>query len=92
MSHLPYNWRERLPQPFRYYSTHIKKLGPAGGSGIAQGKCPLHADKGTSLSVNLNTGHWHCRHCGAGVMTVFHQRLTGMTWTDAVSDLIGVEK
>ena len=92
MSRLPCNWLDRLPQPFQYYSARIENLGPAGGSGIAQGKCPLHADEGMSLSVNLNTGHWHCRHCGRGVLTTFHQRLTGMTWAAAVDDLIGVAK
>jgi len=87
---LPRDWRERLPLPFIYYAKHIEELGDPGGSGIAQGKCPLHGDDGASLSVNLHTGHWHCRNCGRGTLTVFHQRLTGMHWNDAVNDLIKV--
>jgi len=85
---LPRGWGGYLPQPADYYQARIKGLGAPGSGGIAQAPCPLHADDGTSLSVNLFTGHWHCLHCGRGVLIGFHQRLTGLDWTDAVRDLI----
>jgi CHC2 zinc finger len=84
---LPRGWRERLPRGFVYYPKHVNELVvfPSGGG---QGKCPLHEDQGTALQVNTHNGRWHCRYCGQGTMVVFHQRLTGMDWNDAVVDLI----
>ena len=89
----PSDWRERLPDPFHYYREHVKELGEPGISGVAQGKCPFHEDDPAVssvnlISVNLISGHWHCPCCGRGAMTVYHQRLTGMTWGEAVCDLV----
>lgn len=85
---LPRDWRERLPAPLQYYREHLKGLGAPGMGGIAQAQCPFHEDDRAVLSVNLRSGHWHCPRCGDGAMPAFHQRLTDMAWSDAVSDLI----
>jgi CHC2 zinc finger len=85
---LPRDWRERLPLAFKYYPKHVKDLGEPGGGSIAKGNCPLHDDYRASLSVNLDSGHWYCPCCGGGTLTIFHQRLTGLPWNDAVVDLI----
>lgn len=85
---LPHNWGLRLPSPVDYYSARVKELGDPSKTTIVQGQCPLHADDGTSLRVNLITGHWHCPRCGRGTLVMFHQRLIGMDWNDVVLDLI----
>lgn len=86
--HLPLDWRVRVPRPIDYFPKHIHGLGAPGANGGAQGMCPLHEDEDSTLTVNLNSGHWHCRRCGRGTLPEFHQRLTGMPWVEAVLDLI----
>lgn len=32
--------------------------------------CPFHPETGPTLAVDLETGHYHCHHCGAsGILT-----------------------
>lgn len=90
---LPADWRERLPEPERYYRAHFAKLGKANAEGWAQGRCPFHEDRSASLSVNLHgeRGGWRCfAGCGQGDMVGFHIRLTGKPFKDAARDLLGV--
>lgn len=89
---LPRNWRERMPDPERYYRARVDKLGPRHGSGWAQGRCPFHEDGTASLSVHLDNprGGWRCfAGCGSGDLLSFHMRLTGLAFADAVRDLAG---
>jgi DNA primase len=89
---LPNNWRDRLPEPARYYRTRIDKLGAHRSNGWAQGRCPFHEDRNASLSVNLDNprGHWRCfAGCGSGDLLAFHMRLSGLGFADAVRDLVG---
>ena len=57
--------RARLPDPLTYYTTELERLRPHGGN--ASARCPFHDDAHPSLSVNLDTGAFHCRvpACGA---------------------------
>ena len=87
---LPGNWRDRLPEPANYYSARLPKLSRPNGAGWAQARCPFHEDRAASLSVNLVHGGWRCfAGCGAGDLLSFHERLTGMSFRDAVAELTG---
>ncbi|KAF1688166.1 hypothetical protein B1992_01765 [Pseudoxanthomonas broegbernensis] len=88
---LPEHWRDRLPDPDAYYRARIPSLGKAHGNGWAQGRCPFHDDGTASLSVNLAHGGWKCfAGCGGGDLVGFHVRVSGLPFTDAVRDLLGV--
>lgn len=92
-SRLPENWRDRLPDPARYYGNHVDKLSKPQGNGWAQGRCPFHEDRNASLSVNLAhpRGGWKCfAGCGAGDLVSFHMRRTGLTFKDAARELLGL--
>ena len=89
---MPRNWRERMPDPERYYRARVDKLGPRHGNGWAQGRCPFHDDGTASLSVHLDNprGGFRCfAGCGHGDLLAFHMRLTGLDFADAVRDLVG---
>ncbi|MEO9091119.1 MAG: CHC2 zinc finger domain-containing protein [Rhodanobacter sp.] len=89
---VPDNWRERLPDPASYYALHVAKLGQPKGNGYAVGLCPFHDDHSPSFGVKLTgeRGLWCCyAGCGKGDMVAFHQRLTGLDFKAAVSELIG---
>ena len=88
---LPSNWRERLPDPEAYYRKRIDKLGHRHGNGWTQGRCPFHEDGTASLSVHLDSprGGFRCfAGCGHGDLLAFHMRLTGLSFADAVRDLV----
>lgn len=88
---LPLNWRERLPEPSRYYAEYLTKLRKPNAAGHALALCPFHDDHSPSLGVKLNgRGLWCCyAGCGQGDMVEFHQRLTGLGSKAAVRELIG---
>lgn len=88
---LPKNWRDRLPEASRYYRQHVVKLGSPNSSGWAQGICPFHEDRHASFGVYVADGRggWRCHAgCGAGDLAAFHMRRTGLTFVEAVADLI----
>lgn len=89
---LPANWRDRLPDPARYYAAHVEKLTGANSAGYAQGRCPFHDDHNASLSVHVaGRGLWKCfASCGGGDLVGFHMKVTGLPFADAVRDLIGL--
>jgi len=90
-NYLPNNWRDRIPAPAIYYAQHLK-LSPPNALGWAQAPCPFHEDRNASFSVNLTgeRGAWRCfASCGGGDMVGFHMRRSGMSFVDAVRDLIG---
>lgn len=92
---LPDNWRDRLPDPDRYYRQHVAKLGKANATGWATGRCPFHEDGIASLSVNLRDarGGWRCfAGCGGGDLVSFHMRRTGQPFADAARELLGVRQ
>ena len=89
---LPESWRDRLPDPARYYGQHVAKLGRPNAAGWAQGKCPFHEDRNASLSVQVNDagGGWRCfAGCGGGDLVAFHMRATGKSFREAVRELLG---
>ncbi len=45
------------------FTRHIQGLKPS-ANGEALGLCPFHEDNRPSLSVNLESGLWHCFGCG----------------------------
>jgi len=89
---IPENWRDRLPDPAKYYCQYVAKLGKPNGTGWAQGVCPFHDDHNKSLSVCIKgeRGGWRCfAGCGGGDLLGFHSRLRGLDFRAAVRDLIG---
>lgn len=93
-AHLPKSWRDRLPDPASYYRQHLECLGQPNADGFAKARCPFHDDHHPSLSVCLQgRGHWQCYAgdgCGHGDMVAFHMKRTGLTFKQAVRDLIGL--
>lgn len=91
----PDNWRDRMPDPAMYYAERVEKLGKRNGTGWAQGRCPFHDDRDASLSVHLDStrGCWKCfAGCGQGDLVAFHMRLRGLSFVEAVRDLMGVTR
>lgn len=75
----------------QYYAQRVEKLGHANIDGWASACCPFHHDRTPSLGLNLDHGGWRCHAgCGYGDMVAFHQRLTGLSFSSAVRDLIGL--
>lgn len=90
---LPANWRDNLPNPETYYRAHVEKLGNPNNTGWAQGRCPFHDDKQSSLSVCLigTRGGWRCfAGCGKGDLVAFHMQRTGKPFADAMRELLGL--
>lgn len=87
------DWRQRLPSPAEYYRRHLPgRLDLDGSSrgGWVRALCPFHDDHHPSLSINLDTGCWHCFACGVGGdLIAFHMRLTGRGFWDTVRELTG---
>ncbi len=91
-THIPDNWRDRLPDPAGYYTAHVEGLSKPNADGWASCRCPFHADRNASASANLRTGGFRCHGCDAkGDLVAFHQRITGSNFKEAVRDLIGLE-
>lgn len=92
---LPSNWRERLPDPDRFYRARLDGLGARHANGSAQGRCPFHDDGTASLSVHLADprGGWRrFAGCGPGDLVAFHMRLTRLEFAEAVRDRLRVER
>lgn len=89
---LPRDWRDRLPDRETYYRQHIDGLSRPNGAGFARGLCPFHDDHNPSLCVSVaGRGLWKCFACGEhGDLVRFHERITGLTFTAAVHDLLGL--
>jgi hypothetical protein len=89
---LPANWRDRLPAPDVYYRRHVDGLGTPNAAGWASARCPFHDEANPSFSAQLIDvrGGWRCfANCGAGDLVGFHMRRTGLSFTDAVRELLG---
>lgn len=85
------NWRERLPDAEAYYRRQVERLSRPNATGWAQGKCPFHDDRNSSLSVHVaGNGGWRCfAGCGGGDMVGFHMKLHGLDFRSAVRALTG---
>ena len=91
-SYVPRNWRERLCAPLNFYRKHVPELGATDADGMAKGRCPLCADRSGTLTIRVThpRGHWHCdASCSEGDMIAFAQRLLGLTFSEAVRELMG---
>ena len=88
---LPSNWHYMLPEPKRYFGRRVVDLGKPNATGWAQGKCPFHDDPAAAFRVNVKWDHsqWHCfGGCGDGTMVDFHGHLYGLTFEEAVAELL----
>lgn len=58
------------------------------GKDQAMGLCPFHDDHHPSLSINLRSGLWNClAGCGGGDVFSFYQRLKGVDFKTALSEI-----
>lgn len=48
-----------------FFSHHVQKFNLGKARINARAVCPFHDDNDRSFSVNINTGEWRCRECGA---------------------------
>lgn len=90
-STLPKNWRDRLPAPPSYYQRELPDLRAPNHAGWGVAHCCFHEDKNPSLSVLLvgARGLYRCFSCGAhGDMVTFHMQRHGLSFADAVRDLM----
>jgi hypothetical protein len=70
-----------------YYRRFVPSL-KENGRGEAVGLCPFHDDRTPSLSVNLETGLFHCFGCQAGGdIFAFYQKLKGVPFVEALHDI-----
>jgi DNA primase len=54
----------------------------------ALGLCPFHNDQNPSLSVNIETGLYHCFACGAGGdIFKFYMLIKGVNFKTALTEL-----
>jgi hypothetical protein len=91
---LPADWRSKLCLPLDYYREHVPGLSEPDEGGMATGQCPLCSDRGGTLTVHVVNprGTWICSaSCGRGDMIEFAQRMFGLTFQQAVRDLIEVQ-
>src|SRR5438132_13334749 len=56
--------RELLPPARAFYERELGRLGRPNSKGWSSTRCPFHGSKsGKSLSVNVQTGAFHCFGC-----------------------------
>jgi 5S rRNA maturation endonuclease (ribonuclease M5)/archaellum biogenesis ATPase FlaH len=75
-----------------YYASELESFKPSkGSSNQATARCPFHADKKPSLSVDLETGRFKC-HAGScrteGNIITFHTKRHGMKTKNAYKALV----
>ncbi len=69
-----------------YYEKEVSSLKINGSKAMAL--CPFHDDHNPSLSIDLQTGRWHCFACDKGGSLIdFHMRKYGLTFKEALEDL-----
>lgn len=78
----------------KFYTEHLGKLTTTNGN-EALVRCPFHDDKTPSLSINLDTGFYHCFGCGEkGDIFTFYQKINGLNFTVALhrlADELGIK-
>lgn len=58
-----------------FFSQHVLRFKLGNARINARALCPFHDDNDRSFSVNINTGEWKCRTCGAkGDLKAFCRR------------------
>lgn len=58
----------------------------------AKGFCPFHDDNNPSLSVNFETGLWHCfAGCGGGDVLDFYMRLRDIDFPTAIKEIAAMQ-
>lgn len=80
--------RERLPDPVSYFEGRGHTLFNRRGKSFRT-DCTLHGGSNPNLSVNRDTGAYHCFSCGAkgGNVLDFELALTGADFVTAVKAL-----
>ena len=78
---------DQLPPAASYYVRHGVNL--IGRSEWRSAICPFHPDKHPSLRINLRSGGFRCKVCGAkgGDVLAFHRLRTGLSFVDAAKAL-----
>jgi hypothetical protein len=77
--------KSKLPTPDQYFGQFEGVI--TGGKSLRL-PCPLHGGKGPNLSVDRETGVWHCFTCHAkgGDVVAFEQQLHGIGFVRAASN------
>jgi putative DNA primase/helicase len=73
-----------------FYRQHLVDFGATNNKGYATALCPFHDDHNPSLSINLETGYFHCFACGQkGSVFDFYARQHGhgMDFRTSLTDL-----
>jgi len=76
-----------------FFKEHIPSL-RINGKPDALGLCPFHGDENPSLSVNIESGFYHCFACGAsGDLFTFYQKYKSVNFPTALrelGDMVGI--
>lgn len=85
LKHFQNNW---LP----FFEKDLPAMKRTGANGDYQARCPFHDDNDPSLSININTGQYHCFGCPAeGDAFAFYGRLHNLDpKKDFQSILVGI--
>lgn len=77
----------KLPDPEAFFTAEFDKM--HGQGEWRKVRCSLHDDRTPSMSINLDTGGFYCRGCGAkgGDLVDYYQQKHGVGFKDAVSAL-----
>ncbi|MDL2207530.1 CHC2 zinc finger domain-containing protein [Desulfovibrio sp. OttesenSCG-928-M16] len=73
-----------------FYLREFGKLGPAKPNGDCKVRCCFHEESRASLSVNIDSGNYHCYGCGAGGdIYSFVMKRYGLGFSDAIAHVGG---
>lgn len=80
--------RELLPPARSFYENELGKMGRT-SRGWCKALCPFHPDHHPSLSINIDSGAFHCFACGehGGDILDFLQKRDGLSFKEAAQRL-----
>jgi len=71
-----------------FYQSLLPSLRRENVKGEAIGLCPFHDDHVPSLSINIDSGLWHCfAGCGSGDVFDFYMRIKGTDFKTALEEI-----
>ena len=71
-----------------FFGAHVEKMGPVRGDGETSCLCCFHEESNPSLSINVHTGLYDCKACGAkGDVFTFYRETHHCDFNTAIKEL-----
>ena len=71
-----------------FFQSNVEKMGPVRANGETSCLCCFHNEKNPSLCINVHTGLYDCKSCGAsGDVFKFYQDIKGCDFKTAIKEL-----